>query len=164
MELSRSHTYPASVDAVIAVLSDADAVTRRYEGMGHRDIEIRECGRDDDSARIVTSRVVDVELPGFARKVLSPTNTMVQTDEWRRDGDGWTGEFRAEVAGAPVEMSGTMSLEPDGSGTVHTVTTSMKVKVPLVGGKIADWAGKNDIPRTLQAEFDANDDWLSSHG
>ena len=57
-----------------------------------------------------------------------------------------------------------MSLEPDGSGTVHTVTTSMKVKVPLVGGKIADWAGKNDIPRTLQAEFDANDDWLSSHG
>lgn len=164
MELSRSHTYDAMVDSVIDVLSDADAVTARYAGMGHRDIEIRECERTDDSARIVTSRVVDVELPGFARKVLSPTNTMVQTDEWHRDGDGWTGEFHVDVAGAPVEMSGTMSLTPDGSGTVHTVTTSMKVKVPLVGGKIADWAGKNDIPRTLQAEFDANESWLAAHG
>lgn len=163
MELSRSHTYPASVDAVIAVLSDADAVTRRYEGMGHRDIEIRECGRDDDSARIVTSRVVDVELPGFARKVLSPTNTMVQTDEWRRDGDSWAGTFQVRVEGAPVEMSGTLSLTPDGDSSVYEVTTTMKVKVPLVGGKIADWAGKNDVPRTLQAEFDANDEWLAAH-
>ncbi len=163
MELTRSHTYGATVEEVIDMLADADAVTQRYSGMGHRDIDVRECERTDDSARIVTSRVVDVDLPGFARKVLAPTNTMVQTDEWRRDGDSWAGTFQVRVEGAPVEMSGTLSLTPDGDSSVYEVTTTMKVKVPLVGGKIADWAGKNDVPRTLQAEFDANDEWLAAH-
>jgi hypothetical protein len=37
------------------------------------------------------------------------------------------------------------------------------VKVPLVGGKIADWAGKNDVPRTLDAEFAFGDTWLADH-
>lgn len=163
MELTRSHTYDATVEEVIDMLADGDAVTQRYSGMGHRDIEVRECERTDESARIVTSRVVDVDLPGFARKVLAPTNTMVQTDEWHRDGDGWTGTFHVDVAGAPVEMSGTLSLTPDGDRSRYEVTTTMRVKVPLVGGKIADWAGKNDVPRTLQAEFDANDEWLAAH-
>jgi len=129
MELTRSHTYDATVEEVIGMLADADAVIRRYSGMGHRDIEIRECER---------------------------------TDEWHRDGDGWTGTFHVDVAGAPVEMSGTLSLTPDGDRSRYEVTTTMKVKVPLVGGKIADWAGKNDVPRTLQAEFDANDEWLAA--
>ena len=163
MELTRSHTYGATVEEVIDMLADADAVTQRYSGMGHRDIDVRECERTDDSARIVTSRVVAVDLPGFARKVLAPTNTMVQTDEWRRDGDSWAGTFQVRVEGAPVEMSGKLSLTPDGDSSVYEVTTTMKVKVPLVGGKIADWAGKNDVPRTLQAEFDANDEWLAAH-
>lgn len=163
LELTRDHTYEAPVDAVIDMLANADAVTQRYSGMGHRDIEIRECERSADSARIVTSRVVDVDLPGFARKVIAPTNTMVQTDEWHRDGEVWNGTFDVQVDGAPVEMSGTLSVTPDGDRCRYDVTTTMKVKVPLVGGKIADWAGKNDIPKTLQAEFDANDAWLSEH-
>ena len=65
--------------------------------------------------------------------------------------------------GAPVEMSGSMDLKPDGDSTVHTVTIDMKVKVPLVGGKIADWVGKNEVPKTLQAEFDAGDEWLANN-
>lgn len=163
MAVTKSHTYDAPLDTIIDMFSDPDAITARYSGMGHREIEIRECERTADSLRIVCARVVDAELPGFAKKVLSPTNTMVQTDEWHVDGDGWTGKFRVEVMGAPVEMSGSMDLKPDGDSTVHTVTIDMKVKVPLVGGKIADWVGKNEVPKTLQAEFDAGDEWLASN-
>ena len=43
------------------------------------------------------------------------------------------------------------------------LTLSMSVKVPLVGGKIADWAGKNDVPKTMAAEFAAGDAWLAAH-
>ena len=32
-----------------------------------------------------------------------------------------------------------------------------------VGGKIADWAGKNDVPKTMAAEFAAGDAWLADH-
>ena len=163
MDVTQSHTYDAPIDAVLDMFGDTDAITARYSGMGHRDIEIRECERTDDSLRVVSSRVVEVDLPGFAKKVLSPTNTMVQTDTWTAAEDGtWAGTFSVDVAGAPVQLSGSMSLAPAGAaGTTHEVTISMKVKVPLVGGKISDWAAKNDVPKTLAAEFAAGDAWLA---
>ena len=162
MDVSDSHTYAAPVDAVIDMYADPAAIVARYERMGHRDIEVLERSRTDDSLRVRTSRVVDVDLPGFARKVLSPTNTMSQTDEWSRSGDGsWDGTVQVEVQGAPVRMSATMRLVPEGEVSTMHVTVSMSVKVPLVGGRIADWAGKNDVPRTMAAEFAAGDAWLA---
>lgn len=164
MDVSDSHTYAAPADAVIDMYADPDAAVARYEAMGHRDIEVLECRRTDESLRVRTSRVVDVDLPGFARKVLAPTNTMIQTDEWSRADDGtWDGAVDVEVKGAPVRMSASMRLVPGGEESTMHVTVSMSVKVPLVGGRIAEWAGKNDVPRTMAAEFDAGDAWLAGH-
>ena len=164
MERSDTHTYDAPVDTVIAMFADPDAITARYESMGHRDIEVLECSMTDGSLTVRTSRVVDVDLPGFARKVLKPTNTMVQVDRWSETADGgWDGSFDVEVAGAPVHLGGTMRLTPEGSATTMDLTITMDVKVPLVGGKIADWAGKNDVRTTMDAEFAAGDAWLAAH-
>ena len=94
MELKGSHEYPVPVDAVIAMLEDASATVEKYESMGHREVEIVELVAGDGTLRIVSSRVVDVDLPGFAKKALKPTNTMTQTDEWQRQDDGsWSGTF-----------------------------------------------------------------------
>jgi hypothetical protein len=162
MEMKGSHTYPASVDAVIAMLQEKSATVDKYESMGHRDVAILEFASDSAMVRIVSSRVVDVDLPGFARKALKPTNTMVQTDEWHRNDDGsWSGVFNVEVTGAPVRISGAMSLAPVAEGSRHDVTLDLQVKVPLIGGKIADWVAKKDVQRTLDAEFAFNDARLS---
>ncbi|HEY1739758.1 MAG TPA: DUF2505 domain-containing protein [Acidimicrobiia bacterium] len=163
MQISDRHTYEAPTDAVLEMFGDEKAIRQRYESMGHRDVEILECTRTPESLRIRSSRVVDVELPSFAKKVLKPTNTMVQADEWKSDGSAWTGTFAVEVRGAPVKIHGTMRLDPDGNRSTHAVTIDMVVKVPLVGGKIADWIGKNDAVRTLQGEFAAGDEWLRDH-
>ena len=163
MRLSGSHVYPVPVEAVIAMLRDPDATIAKYESMGHRDVEIVELVSDDTTLRIVSSRVVDVELPGFAKKALKPTNTMVQTDEWRRRDDGsWAGTFDVDVHGSPAHISGTMTLVPHGSGSSHDVTLDVDVKIPLIGGKIADWVGKNDVRRTLDAEYAFNDSRLAA--
>lgn len=154
MKLEGSHVYPAPVAAVIEVLGDKSATVEKYEGMGHRDVRILELAADDSALRIVSSRVVDVDLPGFAKKALKPTNTMTQTDEWRRNDDGsWSGTFEVDVKGSPVEISGTMRLTPDWEGSRHDVVLDVRVKIPIVGGKIAEWAAKNDVRRTLDAEF-----------
>ena len=163
MRLSGSHAYPVPVETVIAMLRDRAATIAKYESMGHRDVEIVDFASEDTALRIVSSRVVDVELPGFAKKALKPTNTMVQTDEWRRRDDGsWTGTFDVEVHGSPAHISGTMTLAPDGAGSHHDVTLDVDVKIPLVGGKIADWVGKNDVRRTLDAEYAFNERRLAS--
>lgn len=164
MDLHDSHTYDAPIDAVLAMLRDPDATKAKYEGMGHRDVEILGCDDVDGVLQIESTRVVDVDLPGFAKKVLKPTNTMRQKDEWRETGDGgWDGTFDVEVAGAPVALSGRMSLTPEGDRCTHDVTITMNVKVPIVGGRIADWAGKNDVRQTLDAEFAFGDSWLAEH-
>jgi hypothetical protein len=161
VEIQDTHVYPAPVDTVVAMLRDQSATVEKYESMGHRDVQILEFAADDDALKIVSSRVVDVDLPSFAKKVLKPTNTMVQTDEWRRAGDGsWAGTFGVEVKGAPVRITGAMRLVPADGGCRHEVTIDFQVKVPLVGGKIADWAGKGDGRRTLAAEFAFNDERL----
>lgn len=164
MELTRSHRFAVDPDAVIAMFADPEAVRSRYEGMGHRDVEILACERTDAALEVRSRRVVDVDLPGFARKVLSPTNTMTQTDRWtRRDDGGWDGTFAVDVAGAPVELSGTMALRTADGGADYTVSFRMAVKVPIVGGKIADWVGKNEAATTLEAEFAAGEAWLAAH-
>ena len=163
MKLEGSHTYPVPVEAVTTMLRDASATVDKYESMGHRDVEILDLAADDDTLRIVSSRVVDVDLPSFAKRALKPTNTMIQTDEWRRNGDGsWSGSFDVEVKGAPVHISGTMELAPDADGSRHAVTIDFQVKIPLVGGKIADWLGKKDVQHTLDAEFAFNAARLAS--
>ncbi len=163
MKLNGSHVYPVPVGTVIAMLADKSATTEKYQEMGHRDVAILEFEADADLLRITSTRVVDVDLPGFAKKVLKPTNTMVQSDEWHRQDDGsWTGTFGAEVKGSPVKIEGTMRLTTDGDGSRHEVTIDVQVKIPIVGGKIADWAGKNDVRRTLDAEFAFNERRLST--
>ena len=157
MRIEGTHVYPVPVDAVIAMFRDETATVARYESMGHRDVKVVELDADDDTVRVVSTRVVDVDLPGFAKKALKPTNTMTQTDEWRRQDDGsWSGTFGVDVQGAPVRIDGTMQLVPEANGARHTVNLDLQVKIPLIGGKIADWVGKNDAQRTLDAEFAFN--------
>jgi Protein of unknown function (DUF2505) len=164
MTVTGTHTYTAPMSAVLAMLRDKDATAAKYASQGHQQIEVLECGDHDGGIRIVSTRVVTVDLPGFAKKVLKPTNAMRQTDAWQPAGDGsWTGTFDVDVSGAPLHLSGTMALRPDGDTTTHDVAIDVKVKVPLIGGKIADWAAKNDVQRTLDAEFSFNETWLAEH-
>ena len=165
MRLVGAHVYSVPVDAVIAMLRDETATVERYESMGHRDVQILEFAADDDTLRIVSSRLVDVELPGFAKKALKPTNTMKQTDEWDRQPDGsWSGTFTVDVQGSPVHIDGTMALAPDTDGARHEVALDLQVKIPIIGGKVADWVGKNDGQRSLDAEFAFNDQRLGRVG
>jgi hypothetical protein len=156
MAFSGDQTYAAAVDDVFALFTDPEVVRARYEAAGDRDIEILECGPQGDGFVIRTSRTVDVDIPGFARKVLKPTNTMIQVDTWSaRDLDGARdGDFAIEVKGAPVKVAGEMRIEPTADGgTRHTVDGKLDVKVPLIGGKVASWA-EGPSQQRLDTEYD----------
>ena len=78
----------------------------RYDAAGDRDLEILDCGPDGDDLVIHTRRTVDVEgLPGFASKVIKPTNTMEQVDRWDAPDESGArnGSFTIDVKGAPVK-------------------------------------------------------------
>lgn len=158
------HTFEAPIERAWAMFRDQASHVAKFESMGHRDIQVIEFDADEDHAHAVISRTVEVDLPGFAKKVMQPTNTVTTTDNWVAKGDGTYGsDFVLATKGAPVESSGTTLLRADGPDrTYYRISVDVDVKVPLIGGKIASWA-KGIAAKQLELEFAAGDAWLASH-
>jgi hypothetical protein len=162
VEITGEHTFEAPIDQVWAMFRDRDAHVAKFEAMGHQHIEVLEYEADEDHTRVVIRRVVTLDLPGFAKKVLKPSNTMTTTDVWQANPDGtYGGTFVLDIPGAPVTSSGTTLLTPQGNRTHYVITVRYDVKVPLIGGKITDWA-KGDVRKQIDQEFDAGDAWLAA--
>lgn len=158
MSFEDSADYDVDVEAFFDLLCDADTTVARYGNAGDRDIEVLQNAADGDGFVIRTRRTVEVDIPGFAKKVLQPTNTMTQVDTWSGpDATGVrTGTFDVDVKGAPVHFSGTMRLEPRGDDACrYSVRGEAKVSIPLVGGRIAKWA-EGTARDTLKGELDFN--------
>ncbi len=62
MKHRTERTFAAPIDAVSAMLTDPDAQLAMFERMGYRDIELVEHRHDGDHFRIVTRRVITLEL------------------------------------------------------------------------------------------------------
>ena len=164
MQITRTHTFDHPIEQCWAMFHDPDSHVAKFEAMGHRDLEVIEQVRSDTSLRIVIERIVDVEVPGFAKKVIKPTNLLRSIDVWSDAGDGtYGGTFDLETKGVPIETRGRTRLTPDGDArTRYEVTIDLKVKVPLIGGKIADFS-KGIIDKQLDEEFRLGDAWLAEH-
>jgi hypothetical protein len=162
MQFNAIHEYEHPADEVFAALTDFEAVKSKYEAIGQSEVQLvrREQG-DDGSVTFATSRVVPLELPGFAKKVLSPKQHVTQTDVWSApDASGRrTGTFVVEAKGTPVQVHGTLQLDPSGAkGCTNTTQVTVECKVPLIGGKITDLVA-NDTRRALDHEHT----WMSEH-
>jgi hypothetical protein len=146
-----SAQYTADPASVFAVITDPDVVVARFEDAGDEQVTVERCEEEGAGFVVRWTRVATAPLPGFAKKVLSPRNTLVETDRWQAaNADGSrSGTFEIETRGAPVKVVGTMRLEaiPSG-GTRYTIEGDLQVRVPLVGGKIASWASGYAVPRT----------------
>ena len=162
MRFNTVHTYQHPIEAVFAALTDFELVAAKYEALGHADVQlVRRDENDDGSVTLVTTRVVPLELPGFAKKVLSPKQQVTQTDIWSEaDSTGRrTGTFAVDAKGAPVGVRGELALTPDGATVcTDTIDVTVECKVPLVGGKIADLVAK-DTRRALDHE----QTWMSEY-
>jgi len=141
MRMHVSHHFDADVETVFARMSDPDFIMRKYADAGATDIQVDSDHRDD-APTIVSRRKMTVDLPGFAKKVMQPTNTVAQTDEWSpADGDGQrVCRYKVEVQGVPSRIDGTVTLSADGGGTRQDVEAEVKVSIPLVGGRLEKFA------------------------
>ncbi len=164
IEITKTHTFDAPIAKVWKMFNDPDAHVAKFTAMGHRDIEIVEHTKSKTQFKIVLKRQVDVDLPGFAKKVMKPTNTVISTDIWGDKGDGtYGGTFDLSAPGTPMEISGVTLIEPDGKkATTYTVTIQVRVKVPLIGGRIESYAKGAVVEPQLLTEFDLGDKWLAS--
>jgi hypothetical protein len=74
-------------------------------------------------------------VPSFAKKLVGNEIPIVQEETWSSDGDA---EILVTIPGKPGDMKGTASIVQRGEDVVEYVDLTVKVSIPLVGGKIED--------------------------
>ena len=97
------------------------------------------------------------DLPGFARTFAGDTTRAIQVEEWP-DTTGAT--MRIETPGKPSTVHGTITLRPEGSGTREIWELEIKVKVPLIGGRLERLMA-DKVAAGIEAEHGVGVAWLA---
>lgn len=125
--------YDAPADAVAAMLSDPafrEDVCKEMRAISH---QVRIDG-DASSKRVRIEMVQPTEgVPAVAAKIVGSTTEIVQEEVWSGPTDG---RITVTIPGKPGEMTGTATLVEDGEVTREKVHMEIKVKIPLVAGKV----------------------------
>lgn len=96
-------------------------------------------------------------LPAIAKKIAGDTTQAIITEQWP---DARGGAMEIATPGKPTSATGTITLVEAGTGTSEVVELEIKVKVPLIGGKLE--ALMADTIRTgIEVEQTVGAAWLA---
>ncbi len=141
-------TYKQDVDTVYAFVTDPDVVRQRSTDMGEREIKLTKEGET-----VTNIRTVDAEVPGFAAKILKPSNTVIEVKRWNAATKSC--HMSVDVKGAPTQIEGTIKLTPNGAGCDYVLDFTVTCKIPLIGGKLATYV-EGITKKGMQEEFEWN--------
>lgn len=149
--------YDAPIDAVAAMLSDP--AFREEVCLAQRATSHSVTIEGDVSAKKVRIEMVQPtdKVPAFAAKIVGSSTEIHQVEEWS---EPTSGDVSVTIPGKPGEMIGTaVLLERDGA-TVEIVEMQIKVKLPLVAGKVEAVLAKV-LGSALKAEAAVGRSYLS---
>ena len=130
------HEGPGDVGTVFDVLTSESFAACQAARFGDDSRIVRREETADGGVTVVVSRQLPAGIPGFLQKLLPKDGRVVETHVWGPDeGGSRRGTWKADIAGAPATLGGTMSLTGTPTGTRHVIEGEVQVKVPLVGGK-----------------------------
>ena len=150
-------TYDATLAEVAAMLADADfrrEVCERQHVL-RSDVGVEPAG-EGMQVRIEQFQAAD-GIPSFARKFVGDEIHIVQTESW---GSADRADVTVTIPGKPGDMSGSAVLEESGGRTTETVDLTVKVGIPLVGGKIEGLIG-DLLLKALRTEEKVGQEWLA---
>lgn len=147
----------ATVDQVYAMLVTPqfrEAVCD-YQRVVRHEVTVNEVG-ETASVTIDQDHSTD-RLPGFAKKIVGDRINIVQSEVWT---GGAHGNITVTVPGKPGEMTGTATLVADGGAVVENVDMTVKVNLPLIGGKVEGLIA-DMLLKALRAEHHVGQEWLA---
>jgi hypothetical protein len=163
MEVRGEQRYQADVETVLKMFGNPEFINAKHTALGARNIEVKRCDLMERKLDLEIQREVPVEAPALLKKFLGDWNLLSQTEHWQGEpGKGYHCKTSIQIKGAPVTITGTMSIRPDGDGTINAVQLNVECKIPLVGGKLADFVGASS-KQAMQQEFDYTVQYLAHY-
>ena len=163
MKISATFDYAATPHDVFAMLIDEDFQARKCVATGalSHSVSVRAQG---DRTVIVSNRELPTDgFPDFVKSLVGATLAVTETQDWGPAGpDGARqGRLTVDIAGAPLDLAGTLSLAPAAQGSVETVDGDLKARIPLIGSKI-ERAAAPAVESAMRAERETGQAWLGT--
>jgi hypothetical protein len=95
-------------------------------------------------------------IPAFAQRLVGSEIRFVQEESWSSPS---AADIRVTIPGKPGDMNGTTTLTQAGDDVVQQIDLTVKVSIPLVGGKVEDLIA-GFIGKAFQAENKVGVKWL----
>jgi hypothetical protein len=157
MKFSHQMTYDAAPADVLAMLADPAFREKVCQAMHavRRDVSI---DGSPESMKVVVDQTQPANgIPAFAKKFVGDEIQIVQREQWK-GGSGAT--LKVEIPGKPGALDGSIGLAEQGDGTLETVEGDIKVKIPMIGGKLEGLIG-DLLASALRAEQRVGRAWLA---
>jgi hypothetical protein len=97
-------------------------------------------------------------IPSFAKKFVGDSIQIVQRESWSST---TAASLLLEIPGKPGSLDGAIALRADGQGTVETVSGEVRVKVPVIGGKLEGLVS-DLLKSALRSEQKVGRAWLAA--
>jgi hypothetical protein len=102
-------------------------------------------------------------LPPAVRTLLGGDLMIDRTETWRPDSaGGYAGTVAVTIPGMPGDLSATMRLTDADGGSTLVTDGSVKIPIPLVGGRIEETVAEQ-IGKLLDSEHTFTESWLDKH-
>ncbi|SES24338.1 DUF2505 domain-containing protein [Actinokineospora terrae] len=135
IEHRAAFTIPAAT--VHARLVDRAFLEARLRAIGGKNATLVDHEIIGETVRYRLRQGIDsAKLPSAVRNVFNGDLVVERTETWHPDAPGFTGTTKATVAGVPAEINGTYTLTITPSGCELRTAAEVKVRIPLIGGKI----------------------------
>ena len=155
--LTHELTYDAPMADVAEMLADTSFREEvcEFQGVKRAMVSI---DSDDNGMEVIIDQVQAAKgIPSFAQKFVGDEINIVQQESWESPTDG---KITVTIPGKPGEMSGSARLSESGGVTTETVEMTVKVNIPLVGGRIEGLIA-DLLLKALKAENKVGRDYLS---
>jgi uncharacterized protein YndB with AHSA1/START domain len=157
MEFRTELSYDASPDEVYAMLSDPAFREQVAQAQEVVSVDVRLTPSDEGFSLVNDQMQNTKDLPAIAKKIAGDTTQAVITEEWSSTSGG---SISITAPGKPTKAEGTITLKAAGTGTTELVELDVKVKVPLIGGKLEQLMADN-IDSGFDVEHQVGQAWLA---
>ncbi len=157
MKFRKELAYDADPEDVFAMLSDPAFREKVAHAQEVVSVDVR-LTPSSGGFSLVNEQVQDTAgLPALAKKIAGDTTQAVITEEWSSAAGG---SISITAPGKPTKAEGTITLRPGTTGTTELVELDVKVKVPLIGGKLEQLMVDN-IDSGFDIEHQVGQAWLA---
>ncbi len=141
-------TYAAPLADVTAMLADPAFREEVCEAQGASRFDVA-IDVDGETKSVRIDQWLPTQgMPSAAKKIVGDETNIVQEEAWTTPVHA---DVTVTIPGKPGSMVGTASIVESGGTTVETVELTIKVNIPLVGGKLEGLIG-DLLLKALKAE------------